>query len=131
KISQRGILVSVISLVVVFVASFLLSIDSVQRIPLCFFHSMTHLDCPGCGLVRSFISLAHGQFIQSIRYNAMGPVLFFVFALYLIQLLSKLFRTYHFEFKLSSRWIVTSFGILFWGQWLIKLAKGLWVKVFV
>lgn len=43
---------------------------------LCYFRRGTGLDCPGCGLTRSFISLAHGQFLLACRYN-LGGVLFF------------------------------------------------------
>lgn len=43
---------------------------------LCYFRRGTGLDCPGCGLTRSFISLAHGRFLQACHYNVAG-VLFF------------------------------------------------------
>jgi hypothetical protein len=43
---------------------------------LCYFRRGTGLDCPGCGLTRSFISLAHGQFLLACQYNVAG-VLFF------------------------------------------------------
>jgi hypothetical protein len=43
---------------------------------LCYFRRGTSIECPGCGLTRSFISLAHGQFLLACRYNIAG-VLFF------------------------------------------------------
>lgn len=44
--------------------------------PLCQMKMLTGLDCPGCGLTRSFIALAHGQWRDSFRFNAAGPLWF-------------------------------------------------------
>ncbi len=34
------------------------------------------VSCPGCGLTRSFVAAARGEFRQAFLYNFMGPVLF-------------------------------------------------------
>jgi hypothetical protein len=34
------------------------------------------ISCPGCGLTRSFVAMAHGEFDLAARANPMGPVLF-------------------------------------------------------
>ncbi len=36
------------------------------------------ISCPGCGLTRSFVSTAHGNFAPAFRWNPMGPLLFVV-----------------------------------------------------
>jgi hypothetical protein len=43
---------------------------------LCPMRAMTGLDCPGCGLTRSFCALAHGRLIQSVEYHCLGPLFF-------------------------------------------------------
>ena len=36
------------------------------------------ISCPGCGLTRSFVATARGDFRSAVKWNAMGPVLFVV-----------------------------------------------------
>jgi hypothetical protein len=42
----------------------------------CTFKQFTGTGCPGCGLTRSFISIAHGDFAAAWRYNPAGMLLF-------------------------------------------------------
>ena len=39
--------------------------------PVCHFHSLTGLHCPGCGSSRALHELLHGNFIEAIRLNAL------------------------------------------------------------
>jgi hypothetical protein len=59
---------------------------------LCYFRRGTGLDCPGCGLTRSFISLAHGQFLQACQYNVAGLPLFLVVVFQIPYRLAQLLR---------------------------------------
>lgn len=43
---------------------------------LCHMRRFTGLDCPGCGLTRSFISLGHGDVVAAWQFNPAGIVLF-------------------------------------------------------
>lgn len=44
----------------------------------------THIDCPGCGLQRSYISLLKGDIAESLRlYPAAIPILFLIWFLVL------------------------------------------------
>jgi hypothetical protein len=47
---------------------------------LCTMRRMTGLSCPGCGLTRSFISLAHGDLRSSWLYNPAGVFWFVAIA---------------------------------------------------
>lgn len=43
----------------------------------CFYKQISGIDCPGCGMQRSFIELLRGNFIASFKmYPALLPVLF-------------------------------------------------------
>ena len=41
--------------------------------PRCLFHSLTGLECPGCGSQRAFHALVHGHFSQAWSFN---PLIF-------------------------------------------------------
>jgi hypothetical protein len=53
-----------------------LPLISIQLPSLCQFRNMTSLDCPGCGLTRAFILIAHGDLAGAWRYNAAGILMF-------------------------------------------------------
>ncbi|MEY4917283.1 MAG: hypothetical protein RL616_1196 [Verrucomicrobiota bacterium] len=39
--------------------------------PICQFHKLTGLDCPGCGMTRALYALLHGKFSAALRDNAL------------------------------------------------------------
>lgn len=113
-------------LIGLFVFSAALTVPLVEKFPICFFHYFTKLDCPGCGLVRSFISISHGRFLEAVRFNALGPLVYLLFFLLLLKLIFQgVGRSFPSPFALQGRWIYWLFAFLFWGQWILKLAKGL------
>lgn len=42
----------------------------------CPLRTLTGIPCPGCGLTRSFLAIAQGNFAEAISYNVLGPILF-------------------------------------------------------
>ena len=53
------------------------------NLPKCFFHELTGLYCPGCGVQRSFHALLNGQILTAIDYNLMF-ILFLPLMVYFI-----------------------------------------------
>lgn len=39
--------------------------------PVCQFHRLTGLNCPGCGMTRAVYALLHGEFLAALRDNAL------------------------------------------------------------
>jgi hypothetical protein len=39
--------------------------------PICLFHRVTGLECPGCGATRALFCLAHGRILDALHYNAL------------------------------------------------------------
>jgi Protein of unknown function (DUF2752) len=64
------------------VAAPLLSPHTAESGPvLCPFRRLTGLPCPGCGMTRSFVALAHGDIGSAFAYNRLGPLLMAIFVL--------------------------------------------------
>ncbi len=124
--SKRNSALAVFSLALLFVLSFVASVNALSSIPLCFFKSLTQLDCPGCGLTRSFISISHGHFLEALRFNILGPFVYGYFLLYLLKHSLKLLSSPYGNFSwLPPPWFQFSFAALLLGQWIFKLAREL------
>ncbi len=54
------------------------SLPVLSWLPACPLHQWTGLDCPACGMTRSFVALAHGQLQRSLHFHPLGPALFVV-----------------------------------------------------
>ena len=59
---------------------------------LCVFRRLMDMNCPGCGLTRSFVFLGHGQLSDAWRMNPVGPLLYFVVVSQIPWRLWKIFR---------------------------------------
>jgi hypothetical protein len=51
--------------------------------PTCMSKTMFGISCPGCGLTRSFVAIAHGNFESALELNPFGPVFFLLLLLQL------------------------------------------------
>jgi hypothetical protein len=43
---------------------------------LCTWRRLTGMSCPGCGMTRSLVFLAHGRPIEAFEMNVFGPLVF-------------------------------------------------------
>lgn len=81
--------------------------------------------CPGCGLTRSFVSLAHGDFVQAVRFNPAGPVLFAIFAFQIPFRSVQLWRLQRDEPPLEWPWlnyVLPVTLVLLLAQWLAHMS---------
>ena len=90
---------------------------------LCAFHQITGLPCPGCGLTRSWVSMAHGHFSDAFVWHPLGPLLFSSALLYTIwsswMALSR--PSFPLPMKLQTR-LVLSGAIVMLAFWGLRLA---------
>lgn len=95
--------------------------DQVASIPLCLFKYLWHIDCPGCGLARSFLALARGHFLEATHYNAAGPLIYLLFVGYAVQHIRKIIGKGPLIIPAS---IGKIYGLgvvtLLFGQWMLK-----------
>ena len=84
------------------------------------------IDCPGCGLTRCFISLAHGNIAAAWSYNPAGLWLFLLVAAQIPFRGYQLWRISRGESEIVIPWSAQiALGILAVGllaQWLLRLA---------
>jgi len=62
------------------------AVDAGGRLPMprvCMFRASTGIDCPSCGLTRSFVCLGHFDLTAAWHYHRLGPVLYLVVLLQL------------------------------------------------
>jgi hypothetical protein len=122
---------------VVTAAAFVMQVDNgvgvrfpgIGRLPeTCWFHKYTGYACPGCGLTRSFISLAHGELAKAWWFNPAGPLFFVLVAAQVPYRAWQVWRVRAGRSEVSlGRWewlpAWTIAGLLF-GQWLLRFAVG-------
>lgn len=96
----------------------------------CLSRRVLGISCPGCGLTRSFVAVAHGQLNRAVEYNAVGPALFILCVLQIPYRIWAYFR----EDKVKGRlkWIHDRLGVVIWITaaalfvfWVYRLAAGL------
>jgi len=93
---------------------------------LCMMRRLMGIDCPGCGLTRCFISLAHGDLAAAWSYNPAGLWLFAIMAFQIPFRGYQLWRISRELPEVVLPWALQiTFGILAIGlitQWAIRLA---------
>ncbi|MGN6545159.1 MAG: DUF2752 domain-containing protein [Aureliella sp.] len=102
-----------------------------QPIPeTCTAYSRFGVDCPGCGLTRTFIHLVHGQFAAAWRLSPVGALVFLFACVQIPPGIAQL------VFRSRARW-VEAWGLWNdWGtallvialllQWLVRLSERMW-----
>jgi hypothetical protein len=86
-------------------------------LPKCFFHELTGLYCPGCGVQRSFHALLNGHILTAIDYNLLfilflPLIIYFILAFALDKKLPSSSFIYKSAFSFTVVIVVVSFWIL-------------------
>jgi len=105
--------------------------DEELGLPPCTFKYVTGQPCPSCGMTHSFVFLMHGEFVESLRWNAVGTVLA-VFCLALIpwSVGSVLCRRPLFVLTIERplTWVIVIFMTLVLVRWIIVLGWHAWER---
>ena len=94
---------------------------------ICTFRRVVGINCPGCGMTRSFISIAHGQWASAWDFNPVGFLFFPVVAFQIPYRILQLMRIRRGQRELSlvgiDQWvlIVIAFALLI--QWIVAILK--------
>lgn len=106
----------------------LVILSSLFDFRICLIFNIFKIPCPGCGISRSFISLLKGDFLGSLQYNMMLPI---ILVLYLTIIVWNIvdykskkdsFIKFTNKFKIP---IIILFSILAIIQWVINLNNPL------
>lgn len=97
--------------------------SGLHSVSFCFLKHMTGLDCPGCGLTRSFMALSRGSVLNAFLFNPAGPLIYLVFLLYALErFLILIGKPYQFQFNTT---LVKLYGgaivFLLFGSWFLKI----------
>jgi hypothetical protein len=91
---------------------------------LCMMKRWTGQGCPGCGMTRCFISLAHGDWRAALHYNPAGPLLFAMMAFQIPFRIVQLVRIRRGlpELRMGKlpQVLFGILGVLMIGQWLLR-----------
>lgn len=102
----------------------LIPFTSIPLPELCTFRRFTGLGCPGCGMTRCFIALAHGDVRAAWSYNPAGLFLFALFAFQIPYRGLQIWRIRQGLSELRLGWLAAmSLGlvaVLTFGQWLLR-----------
>jgi hypothetical protein len=84
--------------------------------PLCYFHRVTGLLCPGCGGLRATHQLLHGHILEALRLNAflvlvLLPAACFIGLRWLIRFLQQ--KPNKLEFRLRWLWLGLGSAVVF------------------
>lgn len=95
---------------------------------LCTMHAQLGLDCPGCGLTRSFIYMAHGNVVDALRMHPVGAVVFLFCALQIPAAVIRFWlgrdNSFSVVWAYSNERLLLILVVLCFVQWLIRMAIG-------
>ena len=96
---------------------FFVILSSLFNFRICLIYNIFKIPCPGCGISRAFILFFKGDFLGSLQYNMLLPI---ILILYLIIIVWNII-----DYKLKKIPIIILFSILTIIQWVININNPL------
>ena len=119
-----SVVVILLSLVLKSPADDQVTVTGISLPAVCTSKRLLGIDCPGCGLTRSFICISHGNWQRAWYLN---PASFFVYAFVLVQIpyrITQFIRLRMGREPISDRWNIWCLaivGAILLAQWLVRL----------
>jgi hypothetical protein len=83
--------------------------------PVCMFHSLTGLNCPGCGATRALYALLHGHVRLAFKDNALLMVMLAALAVWSTRIIFQKLRRQPAAFNIPAKflWLLLAVGLVF------------------
>jgi hypothetical protein len=81
--------------------------------PVCLFHSLTGLNCPGCGMTRALYALLHGQIRLALKDNALFVLALVALAVWSARLLLRKMQNRPVQFSVMPKILWFLLGLAF------------------
>ena len=83
--------------------------------PVCLFHALTGLNCPGCGMTRALSALLHGNFLLALKDNALFVASLAALAIWSARLIFRKLKNQPATFNVPPKflWIFLAISIVF------------------
>ena len=109
--------------------SAILNPRNVTGLSLCPIFHLTGIECPFCGMTRSFVSITHARFSEALDYNLGSPLIYGAFVWMLYASIRDLRNGQFNNTPSTPKWLYNSwlaltipvFVWLFWSRWLSNL----------
>ncbi|MBT4059949.1 MAG: DUF2752 domain-containing protein [Euryarchaeota archaeon] len=101
----------------------------VTGLSLCPISHLIGIECPFCGMTRSFVSITHARFSEALDYNLGSPLIYGAFVWMLFASIRDLRLGQYKDIPSTPIWLYKSwltvtipvFAWLFWSRWLSNL----------
>jgi hypothetical protein len=109
--------------------SAILQPNRVTGLSFCPVFHLTGIECPFCGMTRSFVSITHARFSEALDYNPGSLLIYAAFVWMLYASIRDLKNGQYKNVPSASKWLHNSwliftipvFAWLFWSRWLSNL----------